>query len=620
MIARKKYVLGDFTKYSTGKLEKELAAISSMEPYEFSEKLYMDDRNRARRCHMLLVGHYSRKSGGPPVWARATGESICYYSGSGIQVFPLVQDIHSSKIYYDPPFSIIGGSQDYSSLRPGMNSERKLERAVVDSTINFIFLVSGRLEKVFDLSNPDVLGSFRLACANMVRHGKPLHTPGHVLHEKVPEGEAITSAANGRLHSDGHIAPFEPSGRTAHQNKNPVSKGLRKRQHSDLSDEAIDHSSTSPDKRTRLPKHINHYETEVHDKLKYELQDLRAQVERQKAKRSATKAKLIREKSRRRAAEGQRDEYWQRCRQQQEVPQADTTRKENIKKEESPDWKAMLIEQERRTESYKLKCIAAKEDRTAVEAKSVEQEKQMELLLIKYETTKNEKKRLEMGAAKQAIKIGQCNRKLSDQEQQAVGLKTQLIEARKAPKNFTIGYQELAKCLDLKACVEGLNQELEASQAVQQAMHQEMNVLKTQCAVLESQKQDWEDKELAREHPNVSIIVGTLKKRIQQLESGLALSTQTSPDVRVLCERTRVQALEATIARKDIDLRRARFKLGVLQDLKVESMVHQIHMTLSNVKVEGKGKAADTVPLPRPSEPNTMSLLPFKPSGSILRS
>jgi hypothetical protein len=181
MMVRKKYVLGDYAKYSTGRLAAPFASISNMESYEFAEKLYVDDKHRAHRCHMLLVGHYSRKSGGPPVWARATGERVCYYSGAGTQVNPLVQDIHSSKVYYGPPFSIIGGSQDYSNARPGMNPERKLERAVVESAINLIFLASGRLEKVFDVVNPDLLGHFKLACANLNRHRKPLHTTGDAL-------------------------------------------------------------------------------------------------------------------------------------------------------------------------------------------------------------------------------------------------------------------------------------------------------------------------------------------------------------------------------------------------------------------------------------------------------
>lgn len=243
MTVRKKYVLGDFTKYGTGKLVTKFATISNMALYEFSEKLYLDGKNRAHQCHMLLVGHYSRKSGGPQVWAYATGENICYYSGAGTQVTPLVQDIHSSKVYYDPPFSYIGGSLDYNCLKSGMNPERKLERTIVDSAINFMFFMSGRLEQVLDLVNPDILDNFRQACANLVRHQKPLHVTGHALNVQYSEGEASVSGANGHLHPNNRIAAIEPSARLAHYNKDPASANLRKRQIVDISDDPTsDHS------------------------------------------------------------------------------------------------------------------------------------------------------------------------------------------------------------------------------------------------------------------------------------------------------------------------------------------------------------------------------------------
>jgi len=232
---KKKYILGDFTKYATGRLATHFTAISDMALYKFSEKLYLDEKHNTHRHHMLLVGHYSRKAGGPPVWACATGEKICYYSGPGKQVTPLTQDIHSSKVYYDPPFSYIGGSHDYSSQKPGMNPERKLERAVVDSAINFIFLLSGRLEQVFDLVNPDILGHFRLACTNLVRHYEP-HA-GNASHEQASESTVSASPTDGRLHSHGPIAFAEPTLQLAHHSKSTASPSLGKRQFVDLSDD-----------------------------------------------------------------------------------------------------------------------------------------------------------------------------------------------------------------------------------------------------------------------------------------------------------------------------------------------------------------------------------------------
>lgn len=233
MMVRKKYVLGDYAKCSTGRLAVPFAKISNMESYEFAEKSYVDDKHRAHRCHMLLVGHYSRKSGGPPVWVRATGERVCYYSGAGTQVNLLVQDIHSSKVYYDPPFSIIGGLQDYSNLRPGMNPERKLERAVVESAINFIFLASGRLEKVFDVVNPDILGHFKLACANLNRHRKPLHNTGDALYEKDSEDAALIPEASVIPRRADSTVSLGPHGQLHSKDLVPIDS--RKRRFVDLS-------------------------------------------------------------------------------------------------------------------------------------------------------------------------------------------------------------------------------------------------------------------------------------------------------------------------------------------------------------------------------------------------
>jgi len=42
MLLKKKYVLGDFTKYSAGKLANQFAAISDMDIYTFAEKVYLD--------------------------------------------------------------------------------------------------------------------------------------------------------------------------------------------------------------------------------------------------------------------------------------------------------------------------------------------------------------------------------------------------------------------------------------------------------------------------------------------------------------------------------------------------------------------------------------------------
>jgi hypothetical protein len=240
MVSREQYALGDFTKHSTGKLATQFAAVSNMALYEFSEKLYLDEKQRAHRCHMLFVGHYSRRFSGPPVWTYATGEKICYYSGRGNQVILLALDTDSSKVYYDPPFSYIGGSQEYSNMRPGVNTERRLERAVVESAINFVFLMTGRLEAVLDLVNPDLLCNFRLACANLQRHQKLPHTTGSALYEQDSENGVSAPAANARPHQSERTKSVESNDRFADHSRSSGSISLRKRQVVDRSDDLVD--------------------------------------------------------------------------------------------------------------------------------------------------------------------------------------------------------------------------------------------------------------------------------------------------------------------------------------------------------------------------------------------
>jgi hypothetical protein len=183
---------------------------------------------------MLLVGHYWRKSGGPPVWAHATGTYVRYYSGEGTQVTPLIQDIHSSKVYYDPPFIYMMDTRDFGE---GMTPERKAERAVVESVINFVFLSTGRLVRTLDLENPDMLGNFRLACKNFYQHRVTNATADRALNEQLleikAENEAVQELGE-RFEAIGGDAGFE------HGRRNLDMVIPAKRTFVDLSDDGSD--------------------------------------------------------------------------------------------------------------------------------------------------------------------------------------------------------------------------------------------------------------------------------------------------------------------------------------------------------------------------------------------
>lgn len=109
MLPRKQYVLSDFTRFAQEKFPADYHAVIDTNKYRFEDKVFDDANGRAQRVQMLLVGHYARRSGGPSVWALATGTCVRYYHGDATKVGPLTQDIHTSKIYYDPPFKCMGG-------------------------------------------------------------------------------------------------------------------------------------------------------------------------------------------------------------------------------------------------------------------------------------------------------------------------------------------------------------------------------------------------------------------------------------------------------------------------------------------------------------------------------
>ncbi|KAH6882854.1 hypothetical protein BKA58DRAFT_464762 [Alternaria rosae] len=370
MLLRKKYILGDFTKYGVGKLGLQFAAVADMDHYEFAEKVYLDERKNTHRCHMVRVGHYSFKSGGPPVWAEATGERIRYYSGAGVQVTPLVHNVHSSKVYYDPPFSHIGGGLDYSSVKPGMSSERRLERAIVEAVVNFSFLKSGRLEQVSDMVNLDILSSFRQACRNFGLYQRSRDNADNADYHRSLGNGPSTPVSSRRLCP--FVAPpsTERNGQLAVCDGNLGSLVLRKRQFAGLNDDLTGDLQRDSNKRPRLLEDSINRDAQMHAQIEREVWNLRAQLVEQEAKTSAAKDRLMREKTKRREAQAERDACKEEYKTQQALSESAT---EQIKQEEGKkDWKAMLSAQEKKTQDYKLKYIAMKEEKAEWEAQKQE--------------------------------------------------------------------------------------------------------------------------------------------------------------------------------------------------------------------------------------------------------
>ncbi|KAI4709688.1 hypothetical protein J4E89_005704 [Alternaria sp. Ai002NY15] len=371
LLSRKKYNLDDFVQYATGRLADQYAAIADLSMYKFADKAYLDENNTPCSRRMLLVGHYWRKRGGTPVWAHATGTHIRYYSGEGIQVNPLIQDTQSSKVYYGTPFNAMSGVHDTSNTKPRMTTERKLERALVESVINFIFLKEGQLVCALDLESPDMLGSFRLACRNFAQHQKMPRSDTRSLDEELLGIQAENAAVQEQAQ---FIQGYSGGNGLAFRSGTSAFKIPAKRSFVDLTDSASDDASQGSNKRlSPSGSAVANHEAEIYAGLEQEVHALRAKLGQQEAKIDASETEVMRQKAKRRTLRTQRDEWKEKYITQQGLAQIEA---QGVKQEEgSEDWKGMLFEQERKTEHYKLKYIALKEEKKAWTTQVLEQEK-----------------------------------------------------------------------------------------------------------------------------------------------------------------------------------------------------------------------------------------------------
>ncbi|EMD69800.1 hypothetical protein COCSADRAFT_177484 [Bipolaris sorokiniana ND90Pr] len=280
---RKQYVLGDFVKYATGTFAAHFVAISNMGLYEFAEKRYMDENNN----HKLVI------------W-------FCY----------------------------IGGTINNGDTVRGMTQERKFQRAVVEFAIHFIFLVSGRLNQTLDITNPDLLGHFKLALVNLLRnreaHEAAHHTPTKRLATRVEE-TAITK---------NEARPFKVS-ETRYENSTSeiIRRPLPPIVAASLNRRVIDLTRDVPGSS---PQVLN--ERVI---LEQQVRDLRAKLEEEKVKTNALEARLVREKAIRQRLRDQR-ERWTIQRQALKVKVA-------AKRQRLAQCKATALE-------YQLQIAAVKEE------------------------------------------------------------------------------------------------------------------------------------------------------------------------------------------------------------------------------------------------------------------
>ena len=166
MAPKKHYGIKDFLQHAEKNLGDEFSTIADTTRYGFEEKVFFVENERAQQVDMVRIGHYYHRSGGQTIWAHSTGNSISYYRGDSSEVTLLVDKYEKSRIYYDPPFSTMVGPEETSQTRTVVHRTRQRQRFVVETMVDFAYLLTGRLERVKRRIDTDMLSNLSVACDN----------------------------------------------------------------------------------------------------------------------------------------------------------------------------------------------------------------------------------------------------------------------------------------------------------------------------------------------------------------------------------------------------------------------------------------------------------------------
>jgi hypothetical protein len=173
MEPREHYTSKDFKRYARKEFANDFTAFRNTYICVFERKTCFDENNAAHDIDALLVDHYHRREVGPAAWVQATATGVRYYSGKGSEKrCYLIPGMHVSRIYFDQPYSSIIGTLE----EKGRMSGRKPGHFVVETIINVLLLLTGRLEQVSNPYKTDMLGNFRHVCKVAASKAEPQDT------------------------------------------------------------------------------------------------------------------------------------------------------------------------------------------------------------------------------------------------------------------------------------------------------------------------------------------------------------------------------------------------------------------------------------------------------------
>jgi hypothetical protein len=167
MAHNKRYTLDHFKEDAQRRYPAQFAAVADITAYKFEKISYVGDKQEGLQADMLSVGYYYQKHSGQTVWALANGHSVRYYFGKSREVCALVPDAYRSRIYYHEPFKFMGPQQGCADSGRLVTAARQYEKVVFETVVHFVFLLTGRLTRVYNTANVDMLGNIKFACMSL---------------------------------------------------------------------------------------------------------------------------------------------------------------------------------------------------------------------------------------------------------------------------------------------------------------------------------------------------------------------------------------------------------------------------------------------------------------------
>ena len=163
MVYPEQYVLNDFNSHAESRYQAQFSIMANSGLYTVESITYKNVNKQRHQADMLLIGRYYLNTG-PPVWAHGNGHHIEYYMGQPTDMCEPVPENHISRIYYFTPFRLMGSTQGSSKSKRKRHTTFNFEAEVFETVVNFVLLLTGRLDHAHNPRGIDMTGNLQFAC------------------------------------------------------------------------------------------------------------------------------------------------------------------------------------------------------------------------------------------------------------------------------------------------------------------------------------------------------------------------------------------------------------------------------------------------------------------------